>query len=352
MSTKSVSDNFYVFSTTDKVPPNMLADSLNKSMDITENTETERERRYNKRSSIGDDANTGPTQSGKPPANKKAKKSTCDCNDHQSSSQNSSSSALDLILDKLGALEPKATSLDKKLDTFDTLKTSMDSITSSITKMEATITELKAGVSKNTENVHKLQSEVSNVTNQFEDIIQQFDDFRSQRVALEMEVKKINLIVSGIDDAEEESENQLADKLQTEISKVKKDFIFKYDTVRRLGKYKKGTTRPIQVRFEKMRDRDEFYNIKSSMKRPVYINADVPEVVRKAEYAMRQKIRDLKATKTEISSVDWKCYSIVTASVTFKLSKDLYFEEIENEESQNESQPHNTQAAFLGHPTT
>lgn len=87
-----------------------------------------------------------------------------------------------------------------------------------------------------------------------------------------------------------------------------------------------------------MRDRDELYNLKPLMKHPIYINSDVPQSIRKTEYDMRKKIRDLKTSKTEILSVDWKHYSIQTSSITFSLNRNLVFDESTNPPEQMDAE--------------
>lgn len=220
---------------------------------------------------------------------------------------------------------------DCKCQQCDNVKHKLDEISSNLAKLdsldriEATLMQITNSLAATNGSVVQLQSEVETIKEDLSNVQQQIVDFRSEKTKMETEMKKINLIVSGIRDEDEESEQQLATKIQNEISKINNGRQrFNFDTISRFGRYKPGKTRNVHIRFLSMRDRNEFFELRKSVRNPVFINADVPEEVRKAEFLMRQKIRFLKNSENVLNIV-WKNFEIETNLANYRLGNDGSF---------------------------
>ena len=72
-----------------------------------------------------------------------------------------------------------------------------------------------------------------------------------------------------------------------------------------------------------------FFALKKDTKYPIYINADVPEEIRKADYLLRNKIRQLKSEKINytITHINYRTYDIESGLITYKLEPNYEFSE-------------------------
>lgn len=73
-----------------------------------------------------------------------------------------------------------------------------------------------------------------------------------------------------------------------------------------------------------MRERNAFLELKKVIKRPIYINPDVPDAVRKAEFQMRQKLRNLEPSE-KVLNINWRKYEIETILALYRLEVDGSF---------------------------
>lgn len=208
---------------------------------------------------------------------------------------------------------------------------------SKLDDIQKSINDLQSGLQGNRDTVQQLQVDVEEISHGLTAIQTQLDDFRSEKVKLEVEVKRINLIVAGIEDETDETDEDLKNKIQTMAKEIKQDINFDCDTIRRLGEYKPGKTRRVHIRFKLMSDRNAFFELKKSTKHPIYINADVPEAVQKAEFKMREKIRNLKANKINIINVNYRNYEIETDIAIFRLENLDDFSEMQKNEQNDQN---------------
>ena len=124
--------------------------------------------------------------------------------------------------------------------------------------------------------------------------------------------KQHNVIISGINDSEQESEKELLQKVKSVLSKelqVTADI----DTVRRLGPYGKDKTRKIITRFTKQSDKLLVLSLKKRLKErkgdPIYINPDLPAEIslkrfleREAKRKERNEMNSLQTTQTSLET--------------------------------------------------
>lgn len=229
-------------------------------------------------------------------------------------------------------------------DACSSIFTTLQKITDQLKKLDKpdtiqlAVNTLKEGVEKNTVDVATLKNDVETIYSLVDNTQLQIDDIRSDNVRIELETKSINLILSGVPDQIDEEADVLETKIIDEVKKMNPDHELKYDTVRRLGKYRDGVTRPIRIRFETMRERNAILQMKTLAKHPIYINRDLPEAVRRADFKMRQQIRLLKSTKKTIENVDWKNYQIVTDTVIYRLYNDAFSEHPKEKNNQHDDE--------------
>lgn len=204
-----------------------------------------------------------------------------------------------------------------------------------------TVTELSNRLTANDNAVRNLGNDVEHITADLETVKKEIEDFRSQKNKLEYEVKKINLIIQGVSDQEDETEATLVPKIKQLVS-IETGFDFKYDEIYRIGAFRLGQNRNIRIRFKEMNHRNAFLNLRQKIKHPVYINEDLPEAIRKAEYNMRTKIRALKADRITITSVNWKKFEIELETKTLTMNSDGSFTENVKPTAESQPNPPNT----------
>lgn len=110
------------------------------------------------------------------------------------------------------------------------------------------------------------------------------------------EIKKRNIIIHGLEDQEEESELQLSEKIRVVIRDMGIKIEMEKETVetRRLGKYRTGKTRPIQVEFGKWEKKMEILKGTKNLRgKNIYIEdySKAMQEIRKQLIIHRNKIR-------------------------------------------------------------
>ncbi|OXA38453.1 hypothetical protein Fcan01_26847 [Folsomia candida] len=162
-------------------------------------------------------------------------------------------------------------------------------------------------------NVVKLQSEVSYLRNTV-------DKISSENDYLWSEINKLNLVINGVSESENETNDQLRDK----ISELLKQLMGKdcnFDTVHRLGKIINGKQRMVKIRFFSLYLRDEVFKNRFNNKHPIYINEDLPSGIRRDHAVMRKKRKILIAEGHVAKQIrmDWKKKTVHTADSVFKV---------------------------------
>jgi len=130
-------------------------------------------------------------------------------------------------------------------------------------------------------------------------------------------IKKKNLVISGLDETDQESESDLSIVVTDFLVNDLKCNINCIDKCMRIGKKQLNRARPIKVMFTTHRERDEVWAKKSNAEPPIYINEDLPASIRKDQNVLRKKKREALANNQTVT-VNWKERSIVIDGKKFK----------------------------------
>jgi len=123
---------------------------------------------------------------------------------------------------------------------------------------------------------------------------------------LYLEVNKLNLILSGLDEPAAESTDSLIAAIES-ILQVSTGYFIHLDHAYRVGT---GIRRKVKLRFLSIKDRNAAHKSSSKLPPTVFINEDLPSSSRQAHGKLRAKLKELKSNSTEEIKVDWKKLSI------------------------------------------
>jgi len=213
----------------------------------------------------------------------------------------------------LSALTDMKTQLEK-LDKIDDLSQSLK--------------ELKDEISKNVSNVEVLQNNVEDLFNGLDKIDGRIEDLKHDSDKLETEMKRINLIMSGLWDEETETDPDLRSKVQNVFNSVVTSENVQIDTVSRLGKFNPTRPRLVKVRFASMKGRDLIWSQRIKTKSPVFINEDLPKTTLKAHAELRKKRRELEGLKIA-TKVNYNKLCVLTPTKTYQLLANMTFHELD-----------------------
>lgn len=208
------------------------------------------------------------------------------------------------------------------------LNDKLDGILQKLNKLDdiqQSISDLQNGLQANKDTVRKLEENVEDISDSINNIQSQLDDFRSEKVKIESAVREMYLILAGINDDADETEDAMAEKIQQIVKDINPANQFKYDTLYRIGKFQNGKTRKIRVKFLTMKERNSFLSLRKDTKRPVFIDEDEPNEIRTAKFQMREKIRSLKQSGDNVTGVSYKTFEIETDSSFYRLERDGNF---------------------------
>lgn len=158
---------------------------------------------------------------------------------------------------RIDKMDGKLDSLFKAVGTFAEFQKQMTSFAEQITQNKNDIKELNHKLTESNERGADQKQAIEAVTSQTERI--------------DREMRKWNLLIVGIAEEKDESQDQLREitnKLCSSITKVQIDV----DTVYRFGKKFPGKPRMIKVKFRSIDDRNKVYGNRTEVKFPVYIN--------------------------------------------------------------------------------
>jgi len=180
-----------------------------------------------------------------------------------------------------------------------------DQIKQSLTELRA---EVDAKITTHESRLNNLESDVSSISQRLEHNSKASD-------VLYLEVNKLNLILSGLDEPETESTDSLITAIES-ILQVSTGYFIHLDHAYRVGT---GTRRKVKLRFLSIKDRNAALKSSSKLPPTVFINEDLPSSTRQAHGKLRAKLKELKSSSTEEIKVDWKKLSIETASSKFQI---------------------------------
>lgn len=143
---------------------------------------------------------------------------------------------------------------------------------------------------------------------------------KSDNEYLTKELLKVNLVISGIEDYETESYDDLFSEVVKTFKNICDEKVY-IDKVYRLGKYRSDFCRAVKVRFCKMSDRDLIWSCRMQSKNPIFINEDLPASTRKAHAILRKKRNEaIKEGKTV--KIDWTKKTIIINGKSLTVQND------------------------------
>ncbi|CAL8080878.1 unnamed protein product [Orchesella dallaii] len=116
--------------------------------------------------------------------------------------------------------------------------------------------------------------------------------------SLQVELREKNIVISGIQDNENETESELvrkvSDLLKTIVSKSSEPKInFRPDKAHRLGKFTSDKNRHVKVKFATISERDYIFRNKDKVPPQVTVKADIPFTMRRDHAILKQKQAEL-----------------------------------------------------------
>jgi hypothetical protein len=136
------------------------------------------------------------------------------------------------------------------------------------------------------------------------------------------ELCKVNLVFCGIPERQNETNDELFDKV-AKVIHVAVGRNINFDTAHRIGKSINHFARPIKVRFISLFERNEIYASRFNVKRPTFINEDLPHSLRKDYSEMRKKRTELIANGYDFKQIrmDWNRKVIRTGDAVFYVNQ-------------------------------
>jgi len=199
------------------------------------------------------------------------------------------------------------------------------------------IAAIKEQVSKIEENTVNINKSISDLRTEFEskvtdhhhriDNLEMNLDLVSDKLnyqgkandSLYIEVNKVNLILSGLQETTNETTEQL-------IEAVKK--LFETSTGRKISidhafRFGSAIPKKIKVRFLSLNDRNATLSSGKNLPQDVFINEDLPPSIRKAHGMLRSKSRELRSLHETDVKVDWKNFTVASSTQRFKIINGL-----------------------------
>jgi len=187
----------------------------------------------------------------------------------ESSSSDESDYDVD-VKDVMSLLKKINKKIEKNLKDTNDIYQDMTSIKKTINAHGKRLDEAELGISKLENSVDKINDESK---------------------MIQIELKKVNLIIVGVFDVQNEPEQQLYSKIKSVIAETT-DLDVPIDTYYRLGNFNIVKPRPIKVRFISVRQRNLVYNNRSELSPPIHISEDLPYTTRRSSAILRNKKKE------------------------------------------------------------
>jgi hypothetical protein len=168
--------------------------------------------------------------------------------------------------------------------------------------------EIKELVSSHETRISSSEVKIQNVESSLEKLEREHEDMRK-------EMGKINLIIQGIPDTVDETEDELYSRVKIFLLKQVEDDV-SFDSAYRLGKPKPHYRRPIRIRFMTLLQRNLVYESRNKALPPFYINEDLPFATRRDFSVLRKKKRETiqSGIPAEEVKIDYKNKTITIQS--------------------------------------
>jgi len=177
-------------------------------------------------------------------------------------------------------------------------------------KLDA-LDDIKAVLKSNSESIEYLHS--SNITLQ-----NKVKTLRIQNERLDAQLRKQNVIVFGLTEVEKQTNLELVMQVDNFFESKLRLPNIEIDTVHRLGKSAPNLTRPVKVRFVKLRDKERVIANRKSLAPPHYINDDLPNDTRMDHALLRQTSADA-IKKGHSTKILWGTKKIIVDQQSFEI---------------------------------
>lgn len=174
------------------------------------------------------------------------------------------------------------------------------------------IAKLSESLTVQQKDIFQLKSYVDSIKKFNIGLSTRVENSAAQCEIIERELKRINLVITGLSDPDNESVEILRQKVAELCSNVSNCQI-KVDSVCRIGKLNLPKPRQVLVRVFSMSDRDLVWANRKNTVPPVFINEDLPFTLRRDYGILRQRARDLRNDKVN-AEINWKNKSITTGT--------------------------------------
>lgn len=187
------------------------------------------------------------------------------------------------------------------------ISSKIDTLTENI---KCSVSDIKVCLLAHQTELNTLKNDVAKLTKGNIGLSTRMDYLECHNEQIERDVKRINLIISGLSDPLNESLEELRIIVNKLLSNIVKQDI-KVDSVLRLGSHKAQGCRQVIVRFSCLSDRESVWNSRKETKPPIFINEDLPYTLRRDFAILRKKAKEFK-DNNENCTINWKNKSITS----------------------------------------
>ncbi|CAL8132706.1 unnamed protein product [Orchesella dallaii] len=182
-----------------------------------------------------------------------------------------------LILEMKDEFTGSLANMDTKLDVITTVQQSLQQLTTDVAISKEEIETLKTGLSQTRQVAENTAEKLRNI--------------QKQNDRIELELRKINLVISGIDDFRSQTSNKLTNAVENLLRTLAGREI-KIEAVYRIGKYRDKYIRPVKINFKNISERNTIYECRLNTVYPIYINEDLQPSIQKAHRNLRRKSKE------------------------------------------------------------
>ncbi|OXA47204.1 hypothetical protein Fcan01_17996 [Folsomia candida] len=187
------------------------------------------------------------------------------------------------------------------------ISSKIDTLTENI---KCSVSDIKVCLLAHQTELNTLKNDVAKLTKGNIGLSTRMDNLECHNEQIERDVKRINLIISGLSDPLNESLEELRIIVNKLFSNIVKQEI-KVDSVLRLGSHKAQGCRQVIVPFSCLSDRESVWNSRKETKPPIFINEDLPYTLRRDFAILRKKAKEFK-DNNENCTINWKNKSITS----------------------------------------
>lgn len=184
-----------------------------------------------------------------------------------------------------------------------------------IEKKLETLDRIKETITQQSDEIKQMKIELHDAKNQIKDLT-------TENERLEREIKRCNLIISGVEDSDNENEQNCFRKVKHILSSAVDMKEIDIDTAYRLGSFQTGKTRPIKIRLLRQSDKQTIWSQRRNLPGHIYMNEDLPKSTRNHHYLLRQAAREAKAQNKNFE-IDWQKKEITIDNHVSKIEDDV-----------------------------